>query len=321
MNDLSARPESASTAIAAFVPRSINELIKFSELLSRSNLVPKDFVGKEADIFVAIQWGMEIGLQPMQALQSIAVINGRPSLWGDAGLALVYGSGLVESFEEEIGAESCTCRTKRKGNSKETVRTFTKDDAVKAELWGKGTYAKYPKRMLQMRARWWALRDAYTDVLRGVHGAEEMLDVEIDVTEQGSVVEQPRAKSENATKSVEGEVVDPLLKGGDHAATNAKAGRIDKNTGEVSQDTRPEPARKAHDNGFTTAAPAANEGKGAGDGKPLLEGQLRVIRGKMKNAALSDADLVAKFGTLEGLRFDQFEEIQAWISERASKLG
>lgn len=263
------------------VLRTMDDLVKFSKLLAASELVPKDFIGKDANIFVAIQWGLEIGLQPMQALQSIAVINGRPSLWGDAGLALVYGSGLVESFEEEISAESATCRTKRKGNPKETVRTFAKDDAVRADLWGKGTYAKYPKRMLQMRARWWALRDAYTDVLRGVAGAEELIDVEIDVTPPGApVVEQPRAKSQVK----DAELVD--------AGKSAPA----------------EPAKPA----------AAETPKPA---KPLLAGQLAIINAKLRNAALTEMDLVSKFGPVQELRFEQFEEVQAWITERAAKIA
>ena len=53
--------------------------------------MPREFQAKPNNILVAVQWGFEIGLAPMQALQNIAVINGRPSLWGDSLLALVKG--------------------------------------------------------------------------------------------------------------------------------------------------------------------------------------------------------------------------------------
>ena len=61
-------------------PTNLKEAKEFAETLSKSGLVPKEFQAKPANILVAVQWGYEIGLAPMQALQNIAVINGRPSL-------------------------------------------------------------------------------------------------------------------------------------------------------------------------------------------------------------------------------------------------
>ena len=61
-------------------PQTMDEAMKFSEVISKSGLVPKEYQGKPANCLVAIQWGMELGLAPLQALQNIAVINGKPSL-------------------------------------------------------------------------------------------------------------------------------------------------------------------------------------------------------------------------------------------------
>ena len=72
----------------SLAPQNLDEALKFADYLANSDIVPKDFQRKPANILVAVQWGMELGLQPMQAMQSIAVINGRPSLWGDAVIAL-----------------------------------------------------------------------------------------------------------------------------------------------------------------------------------------------------------------------------------------
>jgi hypothetical protein len=74
------------------------------------------------------------------------------------------------------------CCVKRSSYPAETVRQFTIDDAKKAGLWGNNTWAKYPKRMLQMRARGFALRDTFADALSGVSMREEVEDYEIDVT-------------------------------------------------------------------------------------------------------------------------------------------
>src|SRR5690606_6210149 len=55
--------------------------------------------------------------------------------------------------------------------------TFSVADAKKAGLWGKqGPWQQYPKRMLSMRARAFALRDGFADVLRGLGIAEEVQD-------------------------------------------------------------------------------------------------------------------------------------------------
>jgi len=131
-------------------------------------------------VLVAIQWGMELGLAPMQALQSIAVINGRPSLWGDAVIALCKSHPICEWIRESIEDDTAVCAAQRRGDPEPVERRFSLDDAKKAGLLGKpGPWTQYPRRMLQMRARSWCLRDAFPDLLRGMAVAEE---------EQGSTV-------------------------------------------------------------------------------------------------------------------------------------
>lgn len=162
------------------VPQNMGELMKFSEMVSRSDLVPKDYRGKPQNIMVAVQWGHEIGLSPLQALQNISVINGRPSVWGDSALALVQGSGLLEDIQEYNENGTAYCTVKRRGQSKQT-RTFSLDDAKKAGLLNKqGPWKQYTNRMLQMRARGFALRDVFPDVLKGVITAEEAQDIPED---------------------------------------------------------------------------------------------------------------------------------------------
>lgn len=161
----------------SLAPQNIDEALKFADFLAASDIVPKDFQKKPANILVAVQWGMELGLQPMQAMQSIAVINGRPSLWGDAVIALVRSSPLCEYVYETDDGETASCRVKRVGEDEQT-RTFSMTDAQQAGLKGKqGPWAQYPKRMRQMRARSFALRDVFPDVLRGMPMAEEVQDI------------------------------------------------------------------------------------------------------------------------------------------------
>ena len=160
----------------SLMPQNIDEALRFADHLSQADIVPKDYQRKPGNVLVAIQWGMELGLQPMQAMQNIAVINGRPSLWGDAVIALVRSSPLCEYVYENDDGETATCRVKRRGEE-EQVRTFSMADAKLAGLAGKqGPWSQYPKRMRQMRARAFALRDVFPDVLRGMPVAEELMD-------------------------------------------------------------------------------------------------------------------------------------------------
>lgn len=162
----------------SLTPRNLEEALKFADIMSKSDLVPKDFKDKPGNILVAIQKGLEIGLSPMAALESIAVINGRASLWGDALLGLVQVSPQYEWHNEaESVPTKGVCIVKRKGHEPHRVE-FSLEDAKRAGLLGKpGPWQQYTARMLTLRARAFALRDKFADVLKGLSMAEEALDI------------------------------------------------------------------------------------------------------------------------------------------------
>ena len=171
------------------VPTSIGDAIKNAEYICKSDFVPQAYKNKPADIVVAWAYGAEIGLSPMQSLQDIAVIRGKPTLWGDGMLALVQAHPDCEWVNERLvpvakgnGDDTfAECTIKRKGYPERTY-TFSVADAKKAGLWGKsGPWRDYPKRMLQMRARGFALRDMFSDALKGFKTAEEVMDYKDNV--------------------------------------------------------------------------------------------------------------------------------------------
>jgi hypothetical protein len=184
--------------------QSFSDAMKFGDTVANSEFAPKDFRGKPASCMLAIQCGAEIGLAPLQALQSIAVVNGRPAVYGDAAMALVKASHVCEYVTESVEGDGeqmvATCTAKRRGYPSATVVRFTVADAKKASLWGKaGPWSQYPKRMLQMRARGFALRDAFPDVLKGLVTAEEAQDYPqaepapaVKVTQPEPVVVRPK---------------------------------------------------------------------------------------------------------------------------------
>jgi hypothetical protein len=160
---------------------SFDDAFRFATMVSKSDFAPKDFKGKAESCMLAIQHGSEVGLSPMQSLQSIAVINGRPTIWGDAALALVQSSPVCEYVREYTEGDGeqlvAVCEAKRKGYPAPTVVRFSVADAKKAGLWGKsGPWSQYSSRMLTLRARGFALRNAFADALRGLITAEEAQD-------------------------------------------------------------------------------------------------------------------------------------------------
>lgn len=254
--------ELAEARSFSLVPTTFEDAIKIATSLAKSDLVPKDYKGKPENIVVAIAWGQEIGLQPLQALQNIAVINGRASVWGDAALAVAMAHPDFEDIVEEINGEgnqrTATCTIKRKRRSPVT-RTFSVSDANKAGLWNKaGPWTQYPDRMLAMRARGFSMRDCFPDAMRGFMLAEELQGVdEIDVTPPRPAVVMPTS-SKPAAEIEDAEVVDT-------------------ETGEISQSEQQteEPARSA--DGVAT----------------ISAGQLKVVRAKLKNTGIEEGVICA----------------------------
>lgn len=170
-------PVAAGGKLAAFVPQTLEEAWRLAGALAASGMTPKSYGQDQNKIMVGMMAGAEVGLTPMAALQSIAVIGNNPSLWGDGALGLVQASGLLDDMEETDDGKVATCRLNRKGRTTPIVRSFGEEDAKRAGLAGKaGPWTQYPARMRQMRARAFALRDGFADVLRGLHIAEEVRD-------------------------------------------------------------------------------------------------------------------------------------------------
>lgn len=179
-------------------PTGIKEAREFAEMFAKTDLVPKAYANKPGDIMIAGAMGARLGLDIFSALAGIAVVNGKPTLYGDAMLAVCQARPDFVDITEVIDGTgdqmTATCTVERKGR-KPFVCTFSVEDAKKAGLWGKqGPWSQQPKRMLTMRARAFALRGAFADALAGFHAREEMED-ELKEVEHQVVPEPKQAKA------------------------------------------------------------------------------------------------------------------------------
>lgn len=173
-----------------YQPSSLDEALKYASIIANTGLCPDSFRGKTNDVLVAIQMGAELGLKPLQALRCIGVVNGRPFIWGDGLLYLVKKQSSFKDCKEwlegSIADKNLTAYcTIYLHNQTEVTRKFSMADAIAAGLWMKtnkngsaSVWKLYPERMLQMRARGFACRDACPGAFFNLYTEDEVINID-----------------------------------------------------------------------------------------------------------------------------------------------
>lgn len=178
----------------AYAVEDMSHCYRLAKHYISAGMVPRGLEGRtpketEGRVAIAIEFGQQFGWSPIQSLQAVLVVNGRPCLWGDGPLALVLRSGNMLDYTATIEGNGdervATFKAVRKvagsaGAIHREVR-FGVADAKRAGLWGKsGPWSNYPERMMLYRARAFCLRDLFADVLAGIGIAEEHDEFAID---------------------------------------------------------------------------------------------------------------------------------------------
>jgi len=186
----------------SLVPQNLGQAMELAKIIADSDLAPKDYRGKPGNVLIAVQMGAEVGLSPMASIQNIAVINGKPGLYGDSGKAILLANGCtIEEDDTSVVKKSGfgRCKITRPGHPP-CERTFGIDNAKTALLWGKqGPWTQYPERQMAWRAFWFAARDVASDLLKGLRGREELMDyspIERDITQEVKQIEAGEAKKD-----------------------------------------------------------------------------------------------------------------------------
>jgi hypothetical protein len=157
----------------------------YAKALAASNLLPRDYRQNPANVLVAIEYGNALGLAPMVAIQTIHVVDGKPTA----------SAQLIGSLVRRAGH-----RLRVTGDSKHAIAEIVRSDdpdytfrsewtigrAQAAKLTGKGVWTQYPDAMLKARAITEVARDACPEVLAGVAYTPEELGV--DDASHGSFV-------------------------------------------------------------------------------------------------------------------------------------
>lgn len=170
---------------------------RVANALAQSDVVPKAYRRKPADIMAACLAGRELGLPPMSAMQRIFVVDGRPTLSAEGMVSLVQKAGHEIWVDPASNAAGATVHGRRRGSAQVHTMTFTIEEAKGAGLAGKDNWKKYPKAMLRARAISALCRIAFADVLAGYAYTPEEMGAVTD--EGGEVIEtkviQPAAQA------------------------------------------------------------------------------------------------------------------------------
>ena len=287
-------PTSPSTAVAirpassgfglVMSPQTIEQTREFCTMLSKTEFAPKAFRGKPDSIMVVGAMGARLGVDVFTAMSGIADINGKPCVYGDLMLAVCLNhpefEDCLESVEGKAYEDTFTavCTARRKGREPVT-RSFSVIEAKEGGLWKKaGPWTTVPQRMLQMRARAFALRDTFADALAGMHGVEEMEGV-VDVTDSVTVHADPKPakrRTIDAGKVPAAETTAPVETGTDTGAPQG-AGGEDPAAGQAEVKTLGEHVAEAEPAPTTARCQEVTESlmkRGAG-GKALVAGVMK----------------------------------------------
>jgi len=181
------------------MPEGMDGIARLAAGAMAAGVIPSAKTPQQA--FILLAAGFEAGLGFTATCKNVMLVNNRPALWGDAALALVVRSpacrGVHERIEGDGDSMTAICEVIRDGWADTIIRKFSVADAKKAGLWGKsGPWSSYPKRMLAMRARGFALRDSFPDLLMGLGIVEEEQDIPARVSvagDGGTFGEEPKA--------------------------------------------------------------------------------------------------------------------------------
>ena len=140
---------------------------KTAQKIANTPFVPTAFRGKPEAVFAAILYGDELGLGPMQSLNSIHVIEGKPSMSPELMRALVARAG--HRLDVKLASnEKVVLWGKRADNDSEATVEWSMKDAQQAGLAGRGAWKTYPRAMLLARATSEICRQIFSDCIMGL---------------------------------------------------------------------------------------------------------------------------------------------------------
>lgn len=235
--------DTSTGSMAAITGGHLQHFMEWSKTIAVGSVIPDALRGKPADVFITVMHGLDLGFRPMQALNLVYVVKGRPSLSGEGMRTLILQAGHeLDIIADETKA---TIRARRKGSDRWVEASFTIEQAKKAGLSG-ANWTSYTEDMLVARASTRLGRRYFPDVTNGLPGLEDLMDVEQTappVSLAQAAAERQKATQLGTSGVVDAEVVDEEAEAErlrqavldaeqQHLTPDAPAG-VDTSTGEI----------------------------------------------------------------------------------------
>lgn len=187
--------------------------VGFTELQELAKaLVPTGFLPEHiktpGQAVAIILTGREMGVGPMQALRSIVMVKGKPTVAADLQLALFKNAGGKATFTELTEKRAVLTLTHPNGDKH--TETFSMEDADKAGLLqSQPNYRKFPKAMLRSRAITAGLKSIGFEACAGAYDPDELAAVPANPT--GEVIVDAVVVEENPVAPIPVQEVGPRL--------------------------------------------------------------------------------------------------------------
>ncbi|MBM6588809.1 recombinase RecT [Brevibacterium sp. RIT 803] len=190
----------------------IGEKQQYAELLAQASLLPKQYQRNPANVLLAMELGQSLSIPPIQAINEVHVIEGKPSASANLIGGLVRRAGHVLRIRVDREAMAATAQIIRNDDPDYTFEvTWTMDDAKRAGSTNKDNWKKYPIAMLKARAITEVAREACPEALMGISYTPDELGAVVDqdgnpVNVAANAAPMPRARTskqrEQANKPV-----------------------------------------------------------------------------------------------------------------------
>ena len=196
-------------------PGALSERIQYAETLAESSLLPKQFQKQPANVLMAIEYGNSLELSPIQAIQEITVINGKPTASANLIGALVRKAGHRLRVKADTATKTAVAQITRHDDPEYVYEVrWDMERAKSAGLTGKDNWKNYPEAMLKARAITEVAREACPEALMGINYTREELEdstgfVEAPITVDPAVTTSNGAPAEDDTLALLADTTTP----------------------------------------------------------------------------------------------------------------
>lgn len=180
--------------------------LRVAKMLSSSTLVPKEYAGNVANTAIALNMAARIGADPLQVMQSLVVVHGRPT-WSAQFLIACFNqcgrySSIRYRFTGERGKDTygCVAYATELATGEQIESSEITIGLAKAEGWYSRNGSKWqtiPQHMLMLRSAAWLVRTHAPELAMGLATKEEAIDaIDLHRDNDGSFSAEPIAEVE-----------------------------------------------------------------------------------------------------------------------------